>query len=358
MTLQLFHYSASAYISMTVLVALVTINFLAFLLHRIDRRPLVFGLLCLMLASVLVLIPAQVFGGVSAPLNMALLTGRNLEYVVFISTLLLFIKAKSFKTWQWLLGTALLSLLLASDQLFTPLGIGGGLLLLIIAYSWHHIELLRVARQWLTGSATAWVVANITLWLVDKYVTGVVGDSSSPYGRINSWHNVWPATMFAVKALLLNFGVTTRSGRLAIIPATINLVTLLIIVWASYQVVQKLRSRKQPGTAATLSAMLLATTIAAFVAYIVTDHSYSADARYLTVALFAGFVVLATYLRSVHIKAKILIIVGATCLLATVLGVVSINEHSRQTIVSDELEVAQPANRLCFAKTSRETTRW
>src|SRR5882672_11038931 len=100
-SLRWFHFSLGAYSALTAFTALATVGAFAYLLYRIERRPLVFGTVCLALASVLALVPAQVLGGVTAPLNMAMLTGRNLEYVVYVGALVLQARTKRFRGWQW-----------------------------------------------------------------------------------------------------------------------------------------------------------------------------------------------------------------------------------------------------------------
>src|SRR5258708_10553065 len=72
----------------TVLCALATVSGLAWLLRKIEPLPLLFGTICLVLASVLLLIPAQPHAGGLLPVNMAMLATRNLEYLFYISTLL------------------------------------------------------------------------------------------------------------------------------------------------------------------------------------------------------------------------------------------------------------------------------
>ena len=332
------HYSAGSYSVLTVLLALASVSALAFVLYRIIRQPLIFGTLCLALACVLVLVPAQIFSGVTAPLNMAMLTGRNIEYLIYIGVLVLYARSRRTISRQWIAATLLLTLLLASDQLFVSLSLGGSLLLLGLGYCYKHKQLVSIAGRWFTGSAAAWLSAKILLWIIGKHVTGIVQGSSGPYSLINSWSSVLPAARYALKGLAFNFGITAAASRLTIIPALANLVIAAAILAASYRLIKKLCLNEKPADIAViLSAMLLAATAAAFAAYIVTIHPYESDARYLAIGLFAGFVTLAACLRSIKLNNRTVLFAGTVLFLATVLGLLGVQRHTNRVMATDLL---------------------
>src|SRR5665811_1863172 len=129
---KLFGSSAIAFLVFTVGTVLVTVAALAAIIYKIERRPLVFGTLCLALASVLLLVPAQPYAGAILPVNMAMLTTRNLEYVLYIASLVLLIRSPRPKSRGFWLATAGLALLIASDKLFLTISLGGALLALIV----------------------------------------------------------------------------------------------------------------------------------------------------------------------------------------------------------------------------------
>ncbi len=329
--LSLLHSSPAATITLTVLVTTVCVGAFAYVLFKIIRRPLVFGTLCLLLACVLVLIPAQLLGGVTAPLNMAILTGRNIEYVLYVGALVLYARARSYQQWQWAVATLLLVLLIASDQLFVLLAIGGSILMLGAGYLWHHGPVRNTAMRWLAGSVTAWVLAKLLVAMVGRYLTGIVG-SWQPYALVDDWHTVWPAVIYAIKAMTLNLGITTRNGSLALIPASVNTLVALAIIVATYHVVRRLsRSRTITSTAPLLTTMLVASTATAVVAYCITAHPYAFDARYLSIVLFAGFVGLATYMRTTAITPSKLLAVGVVALAASLIGLASLSHTPHHT---------------------------
>ena len=116
--IKLFGYSNNAYIAATLAVVLITVVGLVIFLYWIERRPLIFGTLCLLLASVLLLVPAQPYPGALLPVNMAMITTRNIEYILYMVSLLLIIRAVRVKNWRFWLAVLLLTLLITSDSFF------------------------------------------------------------------------------------------------------------------------------------------------------------------------------------------------------------------------------------------------
>jgi hypothetical protein len=341
-----FHYSATIYSVETVLVTVVSVALLAYVLFRIIRRPLVFGVVCLLLACVLVLVPAQILGGVTAPLNMALLTGRNLEYVLYIGFLGLYIRATGFKSWPWLAATMGMAVLFVSDQLFLTLSLGGAITAFVTAYGVRYKKLGDVAIRWLVGSGIAWALATMFVGVLNKYLTSIVKDGSGAYGPINSWYNVVPAITYGFKAIALNLGVTVKYGPFSLLPGFINLGLFILILFGSYRVVRTLfllrkghikTSAAQGDTANMLALLLLISTFAAFIAYIATAHAYQADARYLSISLFAGFVVLAVIIRSMKLSRWALLATGGVTAIALMSGLIGMTRHTNQIIAADQI---------------------
>ncbi len=334
--LAMFHNAAPIYACMTILVVLLSVTGLAYGLHRIASNSLVFGTLCLGLACVLILVPAQLFHGPTAPLNMAMLTGRNVEYVVYLGVLVLYLRAQAYWSIRWTTATLALAVLFASDQLFVPLSIGGGLLLMVVT-AIHRYQLRDVAKRWLWGTGLAWILARVLLLALGRQVH-VIGDITSPYGFISNWHELWSGLHFAAKALLLNLGITRADGPLAIIPAATNLMVGAAMAAAGTMVTrQVLHNHDEPTLAEGLSLMLVASTAAAIILFVCTDHPYAADARYLTISLFAGFVTLATYLRSVELESNILLAAGGILALAIMCGLTALTGHIRREVAHDPL---------------------
>ena len=105
---RLFGYSEATFIAFTVLVTTATIAGLVYLLSRVEKRPLVLGTICLALASVLMLVPAMPYAGGILPVNLAMFTTRNIEYLWYIAALVLLVRKQRFIHWHFLIVASLL----------------------------------------------------------------------------------------------------------------------------------------------------------------------------------------------------------------------------------------------------------
>ncbi len=128
--------------------------------------------------------PAQPYAGGLLPVNMAMLATRNIEYVVYIMSLILIIRARRVKSWQFGTATALLGILIASDKLFLSLSLGAAAMALVVYALLKRWQLVELAVRWLIASLLAAAGAAIVLWLLASsgltHITsaGAVG----PYG--------------------------------------------------------------------------------------------------------------------------------------------------------------------------------
>lgn len=318
---QLFHFAPAAYGALTVVLVLATIGALLYVLYVLCGRAVIFGALCVLLASVLLLVPAQVFDdGVTAPLGLALLTGRNIEYGVYLAAIALLVKMPRLRSWQCAGSTALLSLLFASDRLCMYVSFGGIALLGLAALSTAHKVLQRLARNWLAASVLA---ASLSyMWQAILGHTLVhLAPFSQHYERVTSLAGIRQGVSGTLHALALNFGLTARAGAASLPAFALNVFTAGLVVYATYWTIRQLL---KPATtlplALAFAALLLATSVAAIIGFTFINQPYLQNARYLTITLFSGFVVLAVWLRTVPVKvlpAAIwpLAVTGVGCLL-------------------------------------------
>ena len=128
---------------LTVAVVLATVLALAWVLWRIIRKPIPWALLILSLALTLLLVPIQPSPSTLLPLNMAMLTTRNLEYVVYVVGLMLAIRVVRPMSRRGLVLVALWGVLFLSDRLFVPLAFGSLALLGVFGWLRHRRELGR-----------------------------------------------------------------------------------------------------------------------------------------------------------------------------------------------------------------------
>jgi LmbE family N-acetylglucosaminyl deacetylase len=323
-----FHATPHIFTVATVGTALLTVMALAFILYRIERRPLMFGTLCLALASVLLLIPAQPYPGGILPVNMAMTTTRNLEYLIFIGAIALVIHTPRLLHWKTFVAFNMLALLVASDKLFLTVGIGASLVMLIgyaLARKW---AITQMSARWLVVGGLSGTAAIGLLWAINASgATHIMGGGvAGPYGLVHSAKDVALGGIYAVLGLLTNLGANpaTDTRLLHNIPSqayhsiftadglavVINIVLALCIgavmvrfVWSSVS--------KRGGTATVphdhyfqLSLALIWATVAVCAVFVVSKHYYPVDARYVALVLFAGFVSLATYVRTRHYRPR------------------------------------------------------
>lgn len=339
--------SSTSFMVATVIITLITVASLAYILYRINKRPFIFGSLMLALASMLLLVPPEPSAGGLLPVNMAMLATRNLEYVLYIGSLVFMIRAKKITDRGFWLGVGGLALLIASDKLFLFLSFGAALLALVKYSFVRRGELTRLALRWLVMAGLATVLAMTTLWLINTSgLTHLSSQTNSgPFGLAHSFRSFALGTIFAGLGLLTNFGANpaydtgvlahvfsvTRSRMMSLegIGITINLVLLGSGLYlATRFLLNSLKRSRLNGfktdTATKLSLLLLWSTLAAIVAFIVTDHYYAADARYLGISLFAVMITVATYLRNNNslLTRKATLGVSAILTLSVVVGLI------------------------------------
>ena len=341
--------SANSFMLATLAVVLATVASFTYVLYRINRRPLIFGTICLALASTLLLIPAQPYAGGLLPINMAMITTRNLEYIVYIISLVFLIKAPSIKSTKFWLAITGLTLLIASDKLFMSLSLGGAVLALLVYVFVKRWDLVTLAMNWLIASTVATVAATLVLWLISW--SGLVHIASQagagPYSLLNSGTDLALGLIYAVMGLFTNFGANPAFdatvakniphqavSRLVSLSGPAFVVNCLLLLGGLYVVYKlimpTLRQLPTRGRHAgldvsgQLSLLLIWTTVAAFGVFIVSNHYYAVDARYLTIALFAVFVSVATFARGKQWPVSHIVLGGCVIAVGMLLGLTSV----------------------------------
>lgn len=340
---------------MTVLVVLVTVFGFVYILSRIERRPLILGTLVLALSSVLVMVPAQPYAGGLLPVNMAMLTTRNLEYLVFMISGLLLVNVRTFKSWRFVAASLLLAILVASDKLFLSLAVGGALLMLIgyaLAQKWKFVAL---ATKWLVGGAVAGIVATLLLLVITKsHLTTIAGTgTATPYGA-SSLKGFLVGFVYGIFGVLTNFGANPAydAVQLSQVPRHaiqglltlggfsygINLLLFALIFVASAALIIRSFKRgakqKQSDSWLQFVLLLLSASIASGAVFVVSNHYYAVDARYLTLVLFAGFAALALSGKTRKIAPEYLVLTAVILLVSNGLGIFAATHRAHQQVVA------------------------
>lgn len=359
--IQLLNANVFAYSFVTVLVVLITVAAFAYVLYRIEGRPLFIGTIFLMLAACLILIPAEPYAGALLPTNFAMITTRNIEYIVFIGALIAIIRANRYKSWYFIVAILLLTLLVASDKLFLSLTIGGAVLSGLAYLITKKYNLMWVSIRWLVASIISGIGATLLLWSIN--LLGLIHTSNSigagPYAIVHSIKDFALGIIFGINGIFTNFGANPAyDTRIAqdlpehfivglFKPGGIGFLVTIAITFYILMIIYKLlikslktktlmrkNYRQHPLQ---LSLLLIWTSITAAGVFAFSNHYYPVDSRYETIVLFAGFVSLATYMNKRKINLRVLVIFGGICLatvlVATTFAFSSLSTHN--TVTSD-----------------------
>lgn len=331
---------------MTVLVCLATVSSLAFILYKIDRRPAIFGTLMLALAAVLLYVPAQPYAGGILPVNMAMLANRNIEYIVYIISLIMLVRAKKVKSINFGIAAMVLLLLGLSDRLFLTLALGGAGFIIVVYGLRRQRQFMVLGLRWLAAVMVAILGALAGQWLINR--SGLTHLSStatgSPYAVVHSLKSIILGLVFGLLNSATNFGANPAYDaavlrripeiirqRMSVISglgyvingliATFGILVTLRLSITNYKKSIHITSAEK------LSVLLIASSFAAVVAFVVTDHYYVVDARYLTIILFTVFISLATWLRrhTLQNSAAIVALLGPLLFGTVLVGVMAAN---------------------------------
>jgi len=342
---QLAHGSPAAFIAVTVAVCLLTVVLFAWILSRIEKRPDMLGLLFLALSAVLLLVPIEPKPGSLLPVGMGMIATRNIEYIIFLGGILWLFKKRTRKqifTPRIIISVFLLTLLFVSDQLFVGLLFGGGILLLISSSVFHRKDIRQRAADILAVGAVS-VIFSMFVFIILRFL-GVLDSPASavgPYGVGLSFKDFALGSIYAVMSFAAQFGANPVSGTViaADIPTAVlqslrspssigylvNAVIAAVIVAASFFLVKNTliqppkKKKDSRQDIRYFGLFIIMSALASIGFFVATKHYYAADARYIGLVFFAGFIALAIQAsrmklqRRSMIAASVILAVGCVC---------------------------------------------
>lgn len=331
MLVKIFGFSATAIGFATIFVCLLTVFLLAAMLFFIERRPIYFGTLCLILASMLLAVPPLPHPGALLPLNMAMLATRNIEYIVYVGSLFLLVKSARLRNWQFWLATTVLASLAASDHLFLVLSLGAALLSLIVYALTSGWNLVSFSARWLIASFAAGAIAVGLTSILSANKLVMFSSGTSPYVFNYKLHDIALGAVYAATGLLSNLGANPAFDttlfksypshgllnlvRFGVIIFAVNLLVVLASVYAIYKLLRtsfdhnKNRDVLLPDSSK-LAVSLIWSLVAAIVLFVGSAHYFAADARYLGIGTFSVIIILAASAKNFQIRQRQLIIFG------------------------------------------------
>ncbi len=365
---KLYGESTTSYEVATVALSLITVGSLAYVIHRIDRRPIVKGTLFIALASVLFVIPAQPYPGGLLPVNMAMIATRNIEYIVYIICAWAIVRTKRYRSNTWIGACLGLALLITTDKLFLTLSLGSALVACVAYTLRKRWRLAIFTAQWFITALVGTIGSFVILAIINaSRITQIAGQGSAPYKFISNSRQLTHGILGAVVGLLSNFGANPAFNTIKLHDTArqivhhvfsfggpilvINGLLLVGALAASLQLIGKTfknrnlkKTDNQISQSQKLALIMLWTTAAAYGAYITTDHFYPVDARYLTIGLFAFFITMASFVRTKEWDARRLLLLAIIMIGAIALSVPMVLGNYRSE--RDASFVADSRNKL------------
>ena len=342
--IHLFGATSTALITFTILTVVLTVGLFVLILRSIEKRPLYLGTICLAIASVLMLVPAEPYAGSLLPVNMAMITTLNLEYIAYIYALILLIKSPFIKSKRFWLSIGLMAVLIASDKFFATISVGAALIAMFYYAFRNKVVMNNVVAKWLMVTVSGFIGSAVILWLITAaHITRFITQWIGHYNFVTSFHNASLAAFYAITGALTNLGANPASTTtvirsmpksivhnffsLGIVGYTANIAIVIfgicIFIWEiRYSLTVNIKKSKTKLVSDyRLAVMLGWASLAAICGYIVVNHAYRLDARYLTIVFFTIFVAIASYSKTKKIRPNLLLITGTILVIAIVSGI-------------------------------------
>lgn len=289
----------------TILTYLATVLGLLVFVYIISNRNIkVTSIIGLVMSSSLALVPPQPIPGKLLPVNAAMITTRNLEYIIFMALMaLLVLLAKHLKVNFKILLAALVGLILlgASDKLFIVLPVC--VLMVVLVGSIVLNRNLRHTIHYLTPflvACAAWAGCALLIRLINLSDITTITESSTPFPFITSASELITAAKYLVKSIGMNFGAVpppeVSMFSFQAIPYFFNGFILVVSSVASIFVLQrwiKALMQKKYDFSLNLAAWLSIASLGTMALYSLTTHEYQSDARYVSLYFFSSILCLA-----------------------------------------------------------------
>jgi LmbE family N-acetylglucosaminyl deacetylase len=337
--------STQSFVTMTVILTLITVIGLGYGICRIESRSPVRASLLMALTSILLYVPMQVSDGVPLPVNMAMMTTRNIEYLLFIAALYGTFRAAKYRSWWILAAWIFMTVLFVSDRLFVAMSVGGAVCAVVMGLLSRRRRLVTASLRWMSVSVGALVGSVGIIYALNALkVTQIISAGFSPYQPVFSLKGL----AYSFVSIVTNFGANplydttihqwswqlfaSRIATFAGLGYGVNMLLFVVIAALVVRFIWKCAHRSYRLTPGRLTAIaLLYATVATVVAFACTNHTYYLDARYLGISLFAGMIAATYGLRDIRFLASqraayVCVTMGILCV-AAASGVAAVQSH-------------------------------
>lgn len=321
--------TSAVYVIFTVALYLITIFGLLFVVYRItDKNRIITSFITLALSSILLLVPPQPHEGSFLPVNMAMLTTRNIEFLLLFLYIFLAHKATSLKSVYLYGSILLLGLLAASDKLFLALTLGAAIFQLVYLLTIARIKFNKTLLYPTIATAGGYLLSTIIPIIINKIgLTHIPNPgTSTPFPLVTSLEQIQAGVAGAVSGIITNFGAGFTAQPIKYIaPYFINGLVLLsatiaVIILFTHPTIIK---RCKEDMKWRFALWLVGTLAVSLFVFIASAHDYKSDARYLTIVLFTGVISLA-YVLNILKSQKLNIVILAASMVLTLTSPISL----------------------------------
>lgn len=305
---------SEVYIITTIILYLLTVCGFLFVIYLLTRKNLfVTALSGLILTCTLLLVPPQPSPGALLPLNMAMTTTRNIEFLFLFGFIYLILKAKKILSWEFVLATSIMIALGASDKYYLMIGLLAAIM--YIAFSWRDARKTKVQEKLaylpLASFITSYILANFLLVIINKFGITTIDSATNaaPFAIVSSVWSLFEAIAGGLQGVIANYGadIFGKNLNISLLPYIFNGIILCLSILAVYALISR-KVRVKSLASYQFTIWLILTFIGSFIIFIAAEHDYLSDGRYLTGAIFAGIASFALVLDNIKWKDRYLFI--------------------------------------------------
>lgn len=293
---------------LTIALYLITALGVITLIVIICRRRLLLAALCITIYGlVLLMMPAQSSPGVLAPVNMAMITTRNVEYLFYILFLFFLSRTTRLFSPQALLSVTTITLLGLTDKLFLLMALVAAAINILYQVVFMKIKnrslILNKAIYPLVYIVVGYILTIGLSVLIDlTHITNIHEPvSSAPFNFVASVSQAFTAAEWALQATMVNLGVNPFGSSIGIkiLPYVINGFVLILAIYVSIKLYvtnakKEIKNNLNNG-AYDIGYWLFISTVASFAIYTFSNHYLENDLRYMGIATFSAILSIAIY---------------------------------------------------------------